>query len=387
MKVLIFMTQFIRLNGAERLGVELAEALNKRGIRADIVSLYSEAIPRASEAKEELLRRGIPSVFFLGLPVHPSPFRLIPAAVALRRLVRKGGHDIVETSQISPTVIALWTTLWGPTRHIAGLHHVYSRKLHNSLYQRFWRWSTKVNRRTQFYAISDYARRAWLGYSRTSAGRTRRIYNAIPDECFTVVPDRSGVRDEFGIPRDGRIALYVGRLAAYKGIDTALDALLPVLDAHHLYLLYVGPPDYSVADTKQMMETVQRRIAETNLAKRVLFVGSRDDVPRLMAASDILVHPARTEGFGLVLVEAMAASLPLVASNVEGIPEVLEGTDSIMVPPDDPEALRQAVLRTLYRSPEETNMAVEKGRRRAEDFRQKNRIEAMLRLFQNTINN
>lgn len=104
-----------------------------------------------------------------------------------------------------------------------------------------------------------------------------------------------------------------------------------------------------------------------------------------MAASDILVHPPRTEGFGLVLAEALAARLPIVATNVDGIPEVLAGTDSLMVPPDDPEALREAVLRTLHRSPDEAAAAIEKGRRRAQAFRTQQRTEAMIRLFEDVV--
>jgi len=105
-------------------------------------------------------------------------------------------------------------------------------------------------------------------------------------------------------------------------------------------------------------------------------------IPRLMASCDLLVHPARIEGFGLVLAEALAAGLPVVASNVDGIPEVLAGTDSLMVQPDDPEALRDAVLKTLNRTPEETVCAIEKGRTRAEDFRIGKRTDAMVKLFE-----
>jgi glycosyltransferase involved in cell wall biosynthesis len=104
-----------------------------------------------------------------------------------------------------------------------------------------------------------------------------------------------------------------------------------------------------------------------------------------MASSDLLVHPTRIEGFGLVLAEALAAGLPVVASNVEGIPEVLAGTDSVMVPPDDPEALRGAVLKTLNRTPDEAAEAIEKGRIRAQDFRITNRTDAMINLFEEVL--
>ena len=78
----------------------------------------------------------------------------------------------------------------------------------------------------------------------------------------------------------------------------------------------------------------------------------------------------------------MATGLPVVASDVEAIPEVLAGTDSIMVPADEPAALRDAVLRTLGRSCEEATQAVQKGKKRAEDFRIDRRVTTMISLFQ-----
>ena len=282
---------------------------------------------------------------------------------------------------ILPTILASWATRGTQARQVAGLHHVFRRDRDNTNKHKFWRISVRWNRRILYYAISDYAADHWLKYSRTSPQHTRRIYNAISDDCFVASPDRSGVRRELGIPADGCLAIYVGRLAAYKGIDTLLDALGPVLEQQNLFLLYVGLPDLSVKGTKEMLHEMEQRISDNGFGERVRFLGFRKDVPRLMASSDILVHPARIEGFGLVLAEAMAAGLPVAASNVEGIPEVLAGTDSIMVPSDNPEALREAVLKTLSRPPEETAQAIEKGRKRVEKFRTNYRIDAMIQLF------
>ncbi len=110
MKVLIFMTQFYQLSGAERLAVELAEELNKRGIHADILSMYTENLPGVAEAKQDLLNRGIPNVHFLSMKIHPSIVSLLPAILRLRRLIREEGYDIIETSMVSPTVLAAWAT-------------------------------------------------------------------------------------------------------------------------------------------------------------------------------------------------------------------------------------------------------------------------------------
>jgi len=384
-KVLIFMTQFYQLSGAERLAVELAEELNRRGIYADILSMYTEDLPGVAEAKQALLDKGIPAVHFLGMTIHPPITRLVPAFRKLRHLIREHEYNIVETSMVSPTVIASWATRGTWARHVAGLHHVFIKERHNSKKDLFWRFSIRRNRLIRFYAISDYVAQAWVHYSNTSPSQTRTIYNAIPDDCFDVIPDRDGLRRELGISKDGRIVIYVGRLAKYKGIETLLDALGPVLEQENLFLLYVGAPNTNVPGTKQAIGRMEQRIAENRWSNRVKFLGYRKDVPGLLASADVLVHPSRTEGFGLTLAEAMAAGLPVVASNVEGIPEVLAGTDSIMVPPDDPDALCRAVLRALHRSPEEAAQAIEKGRKRAEDFRASKRTDAMIVLFEDVL--
>lgn len=385
MRVLVFTQQFHQLGGAERLGVELAEQLNRRDIRADIMSMYTEDLPGAAEAREKLLRRGIPAVHFLGMRVHPPLTSIVPAIRRLRRLVHEQQYDLVETSSVTPTVIASWATRGTRTRHVSGLHQVFRADRENRLVHRCWRLSVRSNRRIRYYAISDCAAEQWVQYSHTSPRHTRRIYDAIPDDCFEAACDRIGVRRELGIPEDARIALYVGRLAAYKGINTVLDALGPVLDQERLHLLYVGRLDVDIRGTEEMLRQMKSRIAMEHWDEKVGFLGFRSDIPRLMASSDVLAHPTRIEGFGLALVEALAAGLPVVASNVEGIPEVLAGTDSIMVSPDDPVALRAAVLRTLHRRPDEAASAIEKGRARAEAFRLAKRTDAMVRLFEDVL--
>lgn len=388
MKVLIFTTQFYLLSGAERLAIELAEEMNKRGVRADILSMYTEDLPGVAQATDDLLGKGIPSVHFLGMKIHPPVTSMFPAILQLRRLISEQEYDAIETSMISPTVLAAWATLGSRTSLVAGVHDIFTTERHNGMRHKVWRYSIQRNGKIRFYAISDYAARCWQDYTNTPPQHTRRIYNGIGNDCFDAVADRQSIRCEFGIPEQGSIVLFVGRMLKRKGIDTILDALEPILEDQNLYVLYVGgadTPECFFADDRGLLERLQTRIKESKMDRRVKFLGRRQDVPRLMASSDILVHPARTEGFGLILAEAMAAGLPVVASNVDGIPEVLKGTNSIMVPPDDPQALREAVLKTLKRPPRQAALAREKGRKRAEDFRMNVRIDSMIGLFDDVI--
>lgn len=385
MRVLILMDQFVHLNGAERLGVELGEALNRRsGYTADIASIYSGSFSGAEESTRRLKQMGIPNVHYLDLEPSPSPRTLLRAVRKLRSLLRHHAYDVVETSAITPAIIAAWAIRGMRTQHVAGWHFVYDLQRDRTLKHKLLRLTMRVNRDVSFYAISECVKQAWVVFSRTPPERTRVIANGISDSYYQVASERDGVRRELGIDLESRIALFVGRIVKSKGLDTCIEALAPLLQTENLYLVCAGPHSSNSKELecfKEMRSLTSQRGCEN----RVLFLGRRCDVPRLMASSDILVHPTRTEGFGLVLAEALAAGLPIVASNVQGIPEVLKDTDSIMVPPEQPEAVRNAVLQTLHRTAEESIRSRERGKRRAESFRLSARNDAMVALFQEVV--
>lgn len=380
MKILVFTSQFCQLGGAERLDVDLARGLNRAGIHADVLSMYTEDFAGAREVKTELLADGIPNVFFLGMRLGESPLALPRAARRLRRLIQREAYDIVQTSLVAPGLIAAWGSVATKARHVAGLHQVFTREVDRSLPMQAWRLTATANPRIRYYAISHAVSRSWLDFSGVSPSRVRVVYNSIRDEFFTALGDPDWVRAKFGLPRDARLAVYVGRIAKYKGIETIIDALRPIADAENLCVLLVGSPDLHVSGTPEMMKQLRARMEEP-WASRLRLIEFTPDVARIMASADVLVHPTQTEGFGLVITEAMAAGLPVVASDVDAIPEVVQGTASIMVPPRDADALRRAVLEVLGRTAEERATAAALGRRRANDFRSSSRVEALKALF------
>lgn len=385
MKALIAMTQFCELGGAEQLAIEMAVELNKKYIQTDVLSIYGEDLPGAYDAKNNLISRGVPNVYFLGIPAHSSLKKAGPSILKLRKLIKKNKYDIVETSMMLPTAIASWSVRGLGTRQVVGIHQVLKKDRENSLNHKFWRFSVKLNSSIRFYAISDFVLKSCVSYFNIDKTLVRKIYNAISDEFFEIIPDKVSVRNELNLPTDRRLAIYVGRLAAYKGIDTVFTALYPILKKHNITLLYVGRPDLFVSGTERVLQKINKFIADSQLNDHVKMLGYRNDIPRLMASSDVLVHPTRVEGFGLVLAEALATGLPVVASNVEGIPEVLQDSDSIVVSPDDPEALRDAVIKILERPSSLAKLAINRGKKKAEKFRMERRVSDMINLFDDII--
>ena len=151
----------------------------------------------------------------------------------------------------------------------------------------------------------------------------------------------AAVRQELGIPPEAPVILAVGRLVDQKGHDVLVRALpLVTAPTPEPWLVIVGE-----GDRRALLTRLAR---DLGIDHRVRLVGERDDVGCLMRAATVLAHPARWEGFGLVLLEAMATHLPIVATAVSAIPEVVEAeTNGLLVPPDDAAALAGALDRVL----------------------------------------
>jgi glycosyltransferase involved in cell wall biosynthesis len=161
----------------------------------------------------------------------------------------------------------------------------------------------------------------------------------LPPEKVTTIPyglddpPRAWAPTELELPA-GKIVLAIARLVEQKGIDVAVRAMAG-LDAS-LVVLGEGPE-------RARLEALARDLNVT-----LVLPGRVGDVASVLRRADVLVHPARWEGFGLALLEAMLAGLPVVASRVSSIPEIVaDGETGVLVPPDDSAALAAALARVL----------------------------------------
>jgi glycosyltransferase involved in cell wall biosynthesis len=150
-----------------------------------------------------------------------------------------------------------------------------------------------------------------------------------------------GVRAEFGIADDTPLIGVIGRLHPAKGHPDLFAAMTRLRDQGiRPTCLVIGS-----GDSRSALEDDCRRLS---LNEQVVFTGQRSDVPRLLAALDVLAMPSRWEGLPIALLEAMAMSRPIVATRISGIPEVIQSEDNgLLVPPADPVALAEALGRLL----------------------------------------
>jgi glycosyltransferase involved in cell wall biosynthesis len=171
------------------------------------------------------------------------------------------------------------------------------------------------------------------------------IYNGVDLQRYDHQEPCCTLREEYGLPAEGPIVGVVARLEAEKGHPTLIDAWPHVLaEFPDATLLIVGEGS--------RREALEAQVAALGISRSVVFTGRRDDVPGVTAALDVAVLPSYREAQGLTILEAMALSRPVVASNVGGIPEMIEdGKTGLLVPPHDPGALATAITRLLSDHP------------------------------------
>lgn len=185
------------------------------------------------------------------------------------------------------------------------------------------------------------------------------IHTGIPD--LDTAPDRdtarTHLRQKYTLPADSIIAVTSGRFVDQKG-HTHLVAAMPAMAQQHprVRFLWLG--------NGPLESMLKARLTELNMLDRVVFAGLLDVFTLELLGADLMIHPSIEEPFGIVLLEAMRASLPIVASRVGGIPEVVaENETALLVPPADHASLA-ATVNLLLEDPDRLVRMGEAGRNR-----------------------
>jgi len=187
-----------------------------------------------------------------------------------------------------------------------------------------------------------------------------------------------GKRKSLGLKPEGLIVGTVGWLLPIKGPLYLLKAMAEVWETYpETILVYVGKGD--------LEEELRHEASRMGVYEKVRFLGWRDDIPEIMPVLDIFVFPSLNEGMGRVLVEAMAAGRPLVASNVGGIPDLIsQGENGVLVPAADPKALARELV-FLISHPDTRKEMGKKGRRMAARFGTVSMVQKIEQLYHDVL--
>ena len=326
---LLWLIDSLHVGGAESLVLPFAKRVQ------DELTVCCLKTTGGNLIEQELRRRGVDTV-----NLESRNLRDRHGYRRLVELVRERRYDLVHAHL---TYSAIWSALLSRRTGIPSVVSLHvaptaTKEQESSAVTRFGidvkdrlmrfvvnRWSKRV------IMVSAGLRAYYLERGGLDPAKVRVVHNGIEVERFRRdrAATRAALERDFGIPPGVKLAVAVSVLRPGKGIEVLLDAVHRVPDTHFL-IVGDGP----------------KREEWTALAKtdRVHWAGYRTDVHTLLSGCDLFVHPSLDDAFPTVLLEAMAASLPVVASNVGGIPEiVVEGVTGRLVPPGDAQALADAI--------------------------------------------
>jgi L-malate glycosyltransferase len=342
-----YLLDSLNVGGTETQAVELARRMPAAGYQVTLGCL---------RAQGPLLQRLAETPVVLQ-EFHPNGGIDSPAGIyqllRLSRFLRKQKFDIVHTHD-------LWSNLMGvPAARLAGVPAIISSRrdlAHFDWYQGKRRaWLRRIqNLSGAVLANASPIREALIAEDRFAPEKVHVIHNGIDVEKFRNARDRRDIL--FPNVGDATLVVLVGNMHSDVKGHPQLIECAPRVTREFPAVRFV-----LVGDGAQRAQ-FEQQVASLGLTENFLFLGSRADIPDILAACDIAVLPSRAEGLSNALLEYLATGLPTVASRVGGNPELVQdGVSGYLVPPDNSDALGMALLKML-RDPELTRRFGERGR-------------------------
>lgn len=320
MKTIVHIIDGLTIGGAERIVVDLAtEMMGEYAVHVVSLSRLSlDAQPFAEELTQ------------VGIDVHSVPKRSklgVGLTAQLTELLRDVQADLVHTH--------LWAAdVWGSRAAAqAGVPTISTEHNVNRDEGALKHWIKCRARQGRVVAISEAVERDLLGCAHIDSSKMSTIYNGVDVERFAAVKRNL---------QKPPVVAVIGRLAVQKGHADVLPALLQLSEPHTVHFVGDGP-------LRGALEALSHKLG---VAEQIVFEGARSDIEKVYAQASVVMIPSRWEGFGLVAVEAMLSGCAVVASNVDGLREIVDGYGTL-VDMSDPDAVAKAIDDALTNGPVE----------------------------------
>lgn len=354
-KTILFTNVGADLYGADYVLLCLVKSLNQEKYRSIVIVPFHGPLVVELEAagacvfvsEFPVLRRRVFSIFGLAM----FAWQMLGSLIYLLALVQREKVDIFHTNTAS---------IWAP-----GITATFMRKPH--IWQvmelvespRVVGWAmAKMTGifSSKVFCISDAVRRHFLRDNPGRSAKFQTLYHGVNLEEYSPARyDRMAMKEKLGIPATSPVVMYAGRFSSWKGQDVFAHAI-QILDRsgamtrHLMHFIVLGSCFPGQEEFERALDTELETISDQQCIHRA---GFQRNLPEWMAASDIFVLPSkRPEPNATVLIGAMAMGLACVGTNIGGTPEtIIDGTTGILIAPDSPAALAEAVIH-LVQDPE-----------------------------------
>lgn len=290
-------------------------------------------IHKAGPIGEEIQKTGVP---FTVLGLNPGvrrPWDLF----RIQSYLSTTKPEIVHTFLLTGSLYGRLAAILAKVPVVIGTEvNIYERKRpHHALAERLLMGGTN-----RVVASAESVRDFYVKQVGADPAKVDVIYNAVDWSQLTPTMTRDEMRAAIGVPRGAKVAGIIARLTEQKAHRYLFDALASTPALSELHLIVVGDGE--------LRDDLEARVDAAALSGRVHFLGARRDLGNIMTAIDLFVMPSLWEGLPLSMVLAMGAGLPVVATRIAGIPEVVQDSHSgLLVPPADSAALGTAIARIV----------------------------------------
>lgn len=330
---ILFVIDGLGMGGAEKLLGQTAPALREEGFDVRVCALQ---VRQGNPAASDLDRQHI--------PVDLVPLNRLRDVRGVAQLIRYFSGKRVDVLHAQLEAANIFGPLFARCRGVPAFTTLHTVETPEG---RARSRSVLLNQVlksccSRILCVSEHVRQHYLARLRFPPDRLTTLYNGIDLAPFATARDlRFKTRALLGIPAGAPVLTTVAVLRPPKGIEFMIEAMPHVLARRpETRYLIVGDGEHETA-----LKALATRLG---LDGRVIFAGRRSDIPAVMGASDIFVLPSVNEALPTVLAEAMAAGLPIAATDIGGIPEMVEpGVNGVLLPPRDPAKLAHACRRLL----------------------------------------
>jgi glycosyltransferase involved in cell wall biosynthesis len=327
---LLILCEYPTLLGGERSMLATLPAVTAAGFEILI------AAPKNGPLADGLLHRGIPQLAWHTLDECGRRLPLSLLRAELANLVRQTRPDLLHANSLSTARISGPITLDSRVRSIGYLRDILRLTA---------RVVEDLNMHSRLLAVSRATRDFHVSQG-LSASKCVVVNNGVDLAEFCPRPSTGYLHRELELPANARFTAIIGQLGLRKGTDVALSAAQQIAkDFPDIHWLVVGERTSNKDESLKFEESLKSAASRPPLAGRVHFLGTRTDIPALLAECDLLVHAPRQEPLGRVLLEAAASGLAIVATDVGGTREIFPNEDdaAVLVPADDCCAIADAV--------------------------------------------
>lgn len=325
---LMQITHDLAIGGLQQVVVNICRTINRDKFDVSVLCLreLGEFVP-------EIENMGI-KVFFLPQKAGTDYFSFLKVA----KILRHERINVIHTHNTQPFIDGTIGALLSGVKTI--IHTDHARNFPDKRRYMIAEWLMS-HFAHKVVGVSDHTSNNLVKYEHISQKKIATIVNGIDESKYDISVDKDKKRTELMIPQKGPVIGLGVRLSEQKGITYLLQAMPAVVKQF---------PDISlvIAGRGALENSLKEETRFLGIAEHVFFVGPRLDMPELLKLFDLYVLPSLWEGLPMVLLEAMAAGCPVVATDVGGVSKVIEDKQNgLLVAPRNPEQLAVAVIRLL----------------------------------------